>query len=170
MLERMRCIVLQDVAEMMLKGRRHFMHDLPVFQSTLFSEFKRSIQQAIAAENPLQMSLAAAIPLVAESLRTMQNSMDSRFLQLGNQSAQVRNMITNVPTFADFQGIMLHYSCRILPYLLIHTIFCFGSSALFSILARTLVLTQGSNQFLVVPQVLMVLPVFQVLVVLPVLL
>ena len=65
MMKRLRCVILQDVATMILCGRSHYLFGLPVFQEPGFLEFKQKLCEKLESEkdqDPMKLQIDRVLP------------------------------------------------------------------------------------------------------------
>ena len=93
MLYRMRRIILQDAAEMMLRGRNHTFFSLPVFNTPIYASFMIEVQAAISAESPLERTIDLAIPEVAQRLQSLQNMFSQELRKIQNGQSDIKSQL-----------------------------------------------------------------------------
>jgi hypothetical protein len=80
MLLRLRTVILQDVAVMLLKGKQHHLFTLPVFSTAAFQKFQRDIAAYLSsAKDPQENSLQKIVPGITSQLHNLHTDLTGQF-------------------------------------------------------------------------------------------
>ncbi|KAG2216478.1 hypothetical protein INT45_014038 [Circinella minor] len=80
LLDRLRVVFLQDSVLLKKRYPHHYLWNHPLFQSELYKDFERSVDAAMEiTEEPEQLQLQRAVPLVAQHLSNINQQIASRF-------------------------------------------------------------------------------------------
>ncbi|KAG2209613.1 hypothetical protein INT45_013813, partial [Circinella minor] len=80
LLNRLRVVFLQDSVLLRKRYPHHYLWNHPLFQSELYKDFERSVDAAVEiTEEPEQLQLQRAVPLVAQHLSDINQQIASRF-------------------------------------------------------------------------------------------
>jgi hypothetical protein len=77
LLKELRTIVLQDAAELLLKGRTHAIFELPVFQTTAFLAFKEEMKSALASAPSTNLTAAVDYRMLSAQIASYHATVES---------------------------------------------------------------------------------------------
>ena len=104
MLQRLRIVILQDAAVMVLHGRKHCIFDLPIFTS---AEFKQLVDQMrhheTTAVDPTDASIEQILPSVCSRFSNLHSDMTSHF-------SRIHESVDGLLKPRDIQGFLAHVS------------------------------------------------------------
>ena len=91
-LKRLRTVILQDVANMMLLGRTHYIFNKPVFQCAMFQRFKSRMKVMLDRNvDPINAAMDVVLPTVCERLYGIRNDASTGFCNLSTTLKMIQD-------------------------------------------------------------------------------
>ena len=112
-MERVRKVLLQDVAHMINIGRTHILFDHEVFKTELFLKYKETLGNFCSTNvNPVSQSLKDVLPELSSQLTNLHSDVNdhqntsrdflcSNFHQNNNNVVTVKNDVARTTTISD---------------------------------------------------------------------